>query len=55
MACESLDNQTLQRALSGMHQRIGRATAQKYRELPEGPDLRFQGQGNPAADPRRPG
>jgi L-lactate dehydrogenase complex protein LldF len=42
VARESLDNQTLQRALSGMQQRIGRATAQKYKELPEGPDLRFQ-------------
>ena len=39
-AQKSIHDQTLQEALSCMQQRIGRATAQKYKDQPEGQDLR---------------
>lgn len=40
-ARKSIQDQTLQQALSCMQQRIGRATAQKYTDQPEGQDLRL--------------
>ncbi|MCG6910211.1 MAG: iron-sulfur cluster-binding protein [Deltaproteobacteria bacterium] len=35
------ENPVLQKALAGLQARFGRGTAQAYRELPEGPDLRL--------------
>jgi L-lactate dehydrogenase complex protein LldF len=35
-------NPALRRALSALQDRFGRGTAQAYRKLPEGPDLRFK-------------
>ncbi|MCF8106581.1 MAG: iron-sulfur cluster-binding protein, partial [Desulfohalobiaceae bacterium] len=43
IAARSLQNQTLQQALSCVQGRIGRATSYAYRQLPEGPGLRQVG------------
>lgn len=41
-ARKAIKNQVLQRALADLQNRFGRGTAESYRRLPEGPDLRLK-------------
>jgi L-lactate dehydrogenase complex protein LldF len=41
-AARGIRNPVLQKSLANLQQRFGRATAQSYLELPEGPELRFK-------------
>jgi L-lactate dehydrogenase complex protein LldF len=41
-AKKAIKNQVLQAALADLQQRFGRGTAESYRQLPEGPDLRLK-------------
>jgi L-lactate dehydrogenase complex protein LldF len=41
-ARKAIQNQVLQRALADLQNRFGRGTAESYRRLPEGPDLRLK-------------
>jgi L-lactate dehydrogenase complex protein LldF len=41
-ARKAIQNQVLQRALADLQNRFGRGTAESYRQLPEGPDLRLK-------------
>lgn len=41
-AVKGIQNPVLQRALANLQVRFGRGTAEAYRRLPEGPDLRFR-------------
>ena len=41
-ARKAIKNQVLQRALADLQNRFGRGTAECYRRLPEGPDLRLK-------------
>ena len=40
-ALKTIENRNVQKALSGFQQRIGKATAESYKQLPEGPGLRM--------------
>jgi L-lactate dehydrogenase complex protein LldF len=42
-ARKAIKNQVLQEALADLQHRFGRGTAEAYRNLPEGPELRFKG------------
>jgi L-lactate dehydrogenase complex protein LldF len=41
-ARKGINNPVLQKALAGLQDRFGRGTAEAYRKLPEGPDLRIR-------------
>ncbi|MGD8890850.1 MAG: iron-sulfur cluster-binding protein, partial [Desulfobacterales bacterium] len=41
-AKKALKNEVLQVALADLHNRFGRGTARAYKNLPEGPELRFK-------------